>query len=41
MESTTIVALLALAYGAFIGYCAGRAQGYSQGAEIARAIYRK
>jgi hypothetical protein len=41
MESTTIVALLALAYGVFIGYCAGRAQGYTKGAEMAVKIYRK
>jgi hypothetical protein len=41
MESTTIIVLIALAYGAFLGYCFGRAQGYSQGAEMARAIYRK
>ena len=41
MESTTIIALLALAYGVFIGYCAGRAQGYSKGADMAREIYRK
>ena len=41
MESNTIIALLALAYGVFIGYCAGRAVGYSKGAEFATKIYRK
>ena len=41
MESTIIVALLALAYGVFIGYCAGRAVGYSKGADFAAKIYRK
>ena len=41
MESTTIIALLALAYGAFIGYCAGRARGYSKGADFAAKIYRR
>ena len=41
MESTTIIALLALAYGAFIGYCAGRAHGYRAGADKAIEIYRK
>ena len=41
MESPIIVVLLALAYGAFIGYCLGRAQGYSKGADMARAFYRR
>ena len=41
MESTTIITLLALAYGAFLGYCLGRAQGYSKGADFASRIYRK
>ena len=41
MESNTILIVIALAYGTFLGYCLGRAQGYSQGAEMARAIYRK
>jgi uncharacterized membrane-anchored protein YitT (DUF2179 family) len=41
MESTTILILLALAYGAFMGYCLGRAQGYSKGADFAAKIYRK
>ena len=41
MESNTILVILALAYGAFLGYCAGRAQGYSKGADFASRIYRK
>jgi ABC-type dipeptide/oligopeptide/nickel transport system permease subunit len=40
METTTIVALVALAYGAFLGYCLGRAQGYYKGADMAVEIYR-
>jgi hypothetical protein len=41
MESNTIIVLIALAYGAFMGYCLGRAQGYYKGAEMAQRIYRK
>jgi hypothetical protein len=41
MESTTIIALATLAYGAFLGYCIGRAQGYYAGANMAESIYRK
>jgi len=41
MESNTIIVLVALAYGAFLGYCLGRAQGYSKGADFAAQIYRK
>jgi membrane protein DedA with SNARE-associated domain len=41
MESTTILVVIALAYGAFLGYCLGRYQGYKNGADIAREIYRK
>jgi hypothetical protein len=41
MDSNTIIVLIALVYGAFLGYCLGRAQGYSKGAELAREIYRK
>jgi hypothetical protein len=37
----TILILIALAYGAFLGYCLGRAQGYYKGAEMAQSIYRK
>jgi len=41
METTTIMILVALAYGAFLGYCLGRAQGYYKGAQMAQEIYRK
>ena len=41
MESNTIIVLIALAYGAFMGYCLGRAQGYYAGAQLAESIYRK
>ena len=42
MESNTIIiGSMALAYGAFLGYCLGRYQGYKNGADIAREIYRK
>ena len=41
MESNTIIVLVALAYGAFMGYCLGRAQGYYKGAQMAESIYRK
>jgi hypothetical protein len=29
MDSNVIIALLALAYGAFLGYCLGRYHGYT------------
>ena len=41
MESNTILILIALAYGVFMGYCLGMSRGYTKGAEMARAIYRK
>jgi len=41
MDSNTILILMALAYGVFLGYCLGRYQGYRNGAEMARAIYRR
>jgi hypothetical protein len=41
MESNTIIVLVALAYGAFMGYCLGRAQGHYAGAKMAESIYRK
>ena len=41
MDSNTVLIVIALAYGAFLGYCFGRAQGYTKGADMARAIYRK
>ena len=39
MESNTVLILIALTYGLFLGYCLGRAHGYSQGAKMARAIF--
>lgn len=39
MDSNTVLILIALAYGAFMGYCMGRAHGYGQGAKMARAIH--
>jgi membrane protein DedA with SNARE-associated domain len=41
MDSTTIIVLAALVYGAFLGYCLGRYQGYKNGADIVREFYRK
>jgi hypothetical protein len=41
METNTILILIALAYGAFLGYCLGRAVGYRKGADMAIEIYRK
>jgi ABC-type dipeptide/oligopeptide/nickel transport system permease subunit len=40
METNQIIVLAVLAYGVFIGYCLGRAQGYYAGANVARDIYR-
>ena len=42
MESNTIaIVLIALTYGAFLGYCLGRARGYYKGADMAESIYRR
>ena len=41
MESNTILILITLAYGAFLGYCLGRYQGYNKGADMVREFYRK
>jgi hypothetical protein len=41
METNTLVVLASLAYGIFLGYCLGRAHGYSKGADMAAEIYRK
>jgi len=35
----SIVIVLVLAYGAFLGYCAGRAKGYDEGAKMVQEIY--
>ena len=41
MESNTILIVISLAYGAFLGYCYGMSRGYSKGADMAVKIYRK
>lgn len=41
MDSNTIVVLIALVYGAFLGYCLGRYHGYTKGADMVLGIYRK
>ena len=41
MESNTILVVIALAYGAFLGYCLGRYQGYNKGADMVREVYRR
>lgn len=42
MESNLIIIVsMALAYGAFLGYCLGRYQGYQNAADVVREIYRK
>ena len=41
METTTMMILAALAYGLFLGYCFGRAQGYSKGADMVERMYRR
>jgi hypothetical protein len=42
MESNTIaIVLIALAYGAFLGYCLGRYHGYNKGADMVRDFYRR
>jgi hypothetical protein len=42
METNQIIQLvLVLGYGLFIGYCAGRAHGYTKGADMAANIYRR
>jgi hypothetical protein len=37
----TIIIFAVLAYGVFLGYCLGRAVGYSKGSDMAAKIYRK
>jgi len=41
MESNTIMVLIAVAYGAFLGYCFGRYQGHAKSANFIARIYRK
>ena len=42
LEKETIDALMivaVMAYGVFLGYCAGRARGYSEGADMVQKVY--
>jgi len=42
LDSSTINAIVlvcAVAYGVFLGYCAGRAKGYSEGADMVQKVY--
>ena len=42
LDQSTIQSLVlvgVLLYGAFLGYCAGRAKGYSEGADMVKEIY--
>jgi hypothetical protein len=44
LEQSTInaiVIVLAVAYGAFMGYCLGRAKGHDEGSKMVLEIYRK
>jgi hypothetical protein len=42
LDQSTINALVMVAvlcYGIFLGYCAGRAKGYSEGADMVQKVY--
>jgi hypothetical protein len=44
LDSSTIQSLIlvgVLLYGAFLGYCFGRAKGYDEGSKMVLEIYRK
>jgi hypothetical protein len=44
LDSSTIQSMIlvgVLLYGAFLGYCAGRAKGYDEGSKMVLEIYRK
>jgi hypothetical protein len=44
LDSSTIQGLVIVAvllYGAFLGYCVGRAKGYDEGSKMVLEIYRK
>ena len=41
MDSNTALILVMFAYGAFLGYCLGRAKGYDEGDKMVREVYRK
>ena len=36
----TLFVLTIFAYGIFIGYCAGRAKGYDEGADMVKEVYK-
>jgi hypothetical protein len=36
-----LMVLAIMAYGIFLGYCAGRAKGYNEGSKMVLEIYRK
>jgi hypothetical protein len=37
----SIIIVAVLLYGAFLGYCVGRAKGYDEGSKMVLEIYRK
>jgi hypothetical protein len=41
MDSNTILVVAVMLYGAFLGYCFGRAKGYDEGSKMVLEIYRK
>jgi len=44
LEQSTINSMIIVAvmlYGAFLGYCMGRAKGYDEGSKMVLEIYRK
>ena len=41
MTADQIIVVAVLAYGIFIGYCLGRAHGYTRGANDFRDFYRR
>jgi hypothetical protein len=44
LEQSTINSIIIVAvmlYGAFLGYCVGRAKGYDEGSKMVLEIYRK
>ena len=41
MDTNILMLVATLAYGAFLGYCVGRAHGYSKGADMVKEIYSR
>jgi hypothetical protein len=41
MDTSSMMLVAVLLYGAFLGYCFGRAVGYSKGADMAEKIYTR